>query len=124
MNPQHGHINSSRRSLSHSLQTIQKLGTGPTQTPPESLDGNLSPGGRGQEEGNHGRPTRMRSYLSALLLQQVGEVVALVHVVRVLVLLVLQLVHRAPCDTSQPEAAARACAVGFLLLFTESVQLE
>ena len=95
MNPQHGHINSSRQSLSHSLQTIQKLGI----RPQASVSG--APGWKSDPWREVGRrralsPNEHAQLPFPLLLQQVGEIVALVHVVRVLVLLVLQLVHRAP----------------------------
>lgn len=59
----------------------------------------------------------------SLLLQQVGEVVALVHVVSVLVLLVLQLVHGAPVTLLCQQQLFQHAAVCFPLLLLQSVQL-
>jgi hypothetical protein len=60
----------------------------------------------------------------SLLLQQVGEVVALVHVVGVLVLLVFQLVHGAPVTLLSQQQLLQHAAVCLLLLFLQSVQLR
>lgn len=59
-----------------------------------------------------------------LLLQQVGEVVTLVHVVGVLVLLVLQLVHGAPVTLLRQQQLLQHAPVGFPLFLFKSVQLS
>lgn len=60
----------------------------------------------------------------SLLLQQVGEVIALVHVVSVLVFLVLQLVHGTPVTLLCQQQLLQHAAVCLPLLFLQSVQLS
>lgn len=62
-NPQHAHINSSKQSLSHSLQTVRKLGIKPRARVRGVTGGNLIQGRRGR---TRARPSgaRVRSYLS------------------------------------------------------------